>query len=281
MQIIQKLNQRRTQIWTQLIWLVSLSLCVSLALHTAVSSLFLFVTRAHTHTETPAQKKKWLFQLSSVPPLFSRCSPLPCQEDLHAPLFFFSSSFMSRLSRVDPPPPLLSPPLPPPGPCTNTADRRWRRCHDTVACRPTNPSQSVSQQAPSGLVCVFETVLSVGVCACVHFMGSAFVCVCVSVSLPAHCFCLCLRIIHNYPIAVCPTDREESLLIISFKRKNSDTHSMDRLEELISALDINASLFCASLLRSSILRRISLSPYISVLSIKWIGMPKNLSYRFS
>ncbi|KAI4826696.1 hypothetical protein KUCAC02_030130, partial [Chaenocephalus aceratus] len=42
-----------------------------------------------------------------------------------------------------------TPPLLPPSRCTNTADRRWRRCHDTVACRPTNPSQSASQQAPS------------------------------------------------------------------------------------------------------------------------------------
>lgn len=30
----------------------------------------------------------------------------------------------------------------------------------TVACRPTNPSQSASQRALNGLVCVFKTVLS-------------------------------------------------------------------------------------------------------------------------
>lgn len=100
-----------------------------------------FLTPLYTcaHTKTPAQKKKWLFQLSPVPPLFSLSSPLPCREDLHA--LFFWLFYAETVLLCRPPPPSSH--------CTNTADRRWTRCHDTVACRPTNPSQSASQQAPS------------------------------------------------------------------------------------------------------------------------------------
>lgn len=62
---------------------------------------------------------------------------------------FFLQLFLKRLSSCeDPAPPLLPPP------CTNTADRKWRCCYDTVACLSTNPSQSSNQQAVNGIVCV-------------------------------------------------------------------------------------------------------------------------------
>jgi len=107
-------------------------------------------------------------------------------------------------------------------------------------------------------------------------MGSAFVCV---------SFCCSRHVLspvisENNLIGICPMDQERSLLIIAFKKKNSYTLSADWLLELISALDINASLFCACLLHSSILRLNSLSPHINVWSVWWINFSINPSYLF-
>lgn len=89
---------------------------------------------------------------------------------------FFPGSFMLRLSSsVDC--------LPPSHLYTNTADRRWRRCHDRVACRPTNPSQSASQQAPNRLVRVSLTLSYCSVWMCAFYR----LCVCGSILLPASC----------------------------------------------------------------------------------------------
>lgn len=173
MQIIRKLNQRRKQIWTQLICLMPLSLTVSFTLHTA---FFLSLSFTHVHTQKHLHNRKSdCFNFLPCPTLFSLPSPLPCQEDLHALFFWLFYAETVLLCR----------PPPPPRPCTNTADRRWRRCHDTVACRPTNPSQSASQPAPSGPVCVFETVLSFGVCVCVFY--GLCICMCGSVMLHECC----------------------------------------------------------------------------------------------
>lgn len=185
-----------------------LSLPVSFTLHIACPPPSLL--QACTHENT-CPKEKVIVSTFTLP--HHHQSPLPCREDLHA---LFSPPGL--LCRDCPPVQILLPSssLPPPCPCTNTADRRWRRCYDTVACRPTNPSQSLSQKAPSGLVCIFETVLSSGACAYVCFMD----CVYASCSLRAH-----LRlidspvIIYNYIVAVCSTDLEESSSIIGFKKE--------------------------------------------------------------
>ncbi len=79
-------------------------------------------------------------------------------------MLFFSGSFMQRLSSADCPSP----------PTQSLHKHSWQEVealHDTVACRPTNPSQSTSQQA---LSCVsLWNYPSFGVCVCVC------VCVCV------------------------------------------------------------------------------------------------------
>lgn len=111
-----------------------------------------FLTPLYTcaHTKTPAQKKKWLFQLSPVPPLFSLSSPLPCREDLHA--LFFWLFYAETVLLCRPPPPIQS-----------LHKHSWQEVdalpwHSRV---PSNKSLSIRQ--PAGPECV-SLKLSFGVC---------------------------------------------------------------------------------------------------------------------
>lgn len=173
-----------------------LSLSVSFTLHTA--RLFSLL-HSCTHKNTCTKEKVIVSTFTRAPSFLSFLSLQPSSLSRR-----FTCSFLALLCRDYPPlynPPSLSLP---PGRCTNTADRRWRRCHDTVACRPTNPSQSASQQAPSGHVCVFETVFSFGVCISIFYGLSICVCVGLSCSLNVvslHSFFTMM--IFN---AVCPPD---------------------------------------------------------------------------
>lgn len=117
-----------------------LSLSVSSTLYTA--SLFsLSFTLVHTQKHLHKRKSN-CFNFHPCP-LFFPSPALFLVEKIY--MLFFPGSFMQTLSSsADPPPPL------PPSHCTNTADRRWTRCHDTVACRPTNPSV----RQPAGPKCV-------------------------------------------------------------------------------------------------------------------------------
>lgn len=190
-----------------------LSLSVSFTLHTARLSF--------THTKNTCTKEKVIVSTFTRAPSFLLLQPSSLSRRFTCS--FFSGSFMLRLSSsVDC--------LPPSRHWTNTADRRWRRCHDRVACRPTNPSQSASQQAPSGLV---SLTLS-SVFECVHPCILWVVRLCVYRSVFPPCT-LCVfqlystaspMIIYDY-FSVCPLDWEEDLSITAFRK----SHTLDWLTD--------------------------------------------------
>lgn len=132
----------------QQIWLMSLNLSKLFILPpTSCCLFFLFHTRAAT--KTPAQMKKAFVSTFTPSPFVN--SALFLVKKIYMLLFpppkiFYVETVLSW--RPSSSLLLLSP-------CTNTADRSWRSCHDTVACRLTNPSQSGVLQALRGTVCLF------------------------------------------------------------------------------------------------------------------------------
>lgn len=198
-----------------------LSLSVSITVHTThLFSLSLF--NIHAHAKTPAQKKKWLFQLSPVAPLY--LSPaLFLVEKIY--ILFSFWIFMQRLSySVDTTPT-------PPSRCTNTADGRHRRCHDTVM----RGFQQIPLNSPANRpwvgLCVSLKLSCVGVCVSVYFWNLAFEFIWVSRD-----FCCCFFIplnflpwlIYDYFNGAYPLDWDEDQLITAFKiRKELDTRLID------------------------------------------------------
>lgn len=121
-----------------------LSLPVSSSHHTVSVSLSLFHL---AHTKNTCTKEKVIVSAFTRAPSFLPLWPPPFLSRRFRCFFFLVLLCRTPCFPVDPCPL-------PSSHCTNTADRRWTRCHDTVACRPTNPPQSARQQA---WVCVFDT----------------------------------------------------------------------------------------------------------------------------
>lgn len=90
MQIVQKLNKRRKQIFIHHIWLMSLSHSMLFMLSRRPSFFF-----AHVHTQKHLHKRKsHCFNFHPGLLLSPQPIPLPCQVDLHAP--FFSWTLLCR-----------------------------------------------------------------------------------------------------------------------------------------------------------------------------------------
>lgn len=106
--------------------------------NTSVFSVSLFNIHANTQKNTRTKEKSDCFHFHPWPPPFL---PLQlCSLSKRFTCSFLSGSLMRRVSySVDITPALFSH-------CTNTADGRRRRCHDTVAWH-LNKSPSIHQQA--------------------------------------------------------------------------------------------------------------------------------------
>lgn len=254
MQITQKLNQRRKHIWTQLIWLMLLSLPVSFTLHIACPPPPLFYK--HARTKTPAQKKKWLFQLS---PCLTTTKALFLVEKIYMlffPLLAFYVETVPLYRSSSPPLPSLHP-VPAQTQLTGGGGAAMTQSR-AVQQIPLNPS---ARRPRVGLFASLKLSL---------VLERVHMCVLWTVFMrPVPCVLIFASLILQWLFTIIlllfvPRIWKRVHRLLVLKKKNSDIHRLDWLEELISVLDINTSLFWASVLHSSILCVISLSPHINV-----------------
>lgn len=256
MQITQKLNQRRKHIWTQLIWLMLLSLPVSFTLHIACPPSLSF-TSMHAQKHLPKRKSDCFnFHPAPPPPKPSSLSRRFTCSFFPLLAFYVETVPLYRSSSSSPPlsslhPVLAQTQLTGGGGAAMTQSRAVQQI-------PLNPS---ARRPRVGLFASLKLSL---VLECVHLcvLWTVFV-------RPVPCMLIFASLILQWLFTIIlllfvPRIWKRVHRLLVLKKKNSDIHWLDWLEELISVLDINTSLFWASVLHSSILCVISLSPHINV-----------------